>query len=870
MNSAFVKMILRLTNFRTHKKSEYSLGEKGITLISGPSGVGKSSLLMAIQYALFGKLKRVVSIGEKKCEVELIFPSSFFIGAASETRISRIVRRSNPHLLKVFGAPKPTPPTPAWIEGVEAQEKINLLFGENFDVTGYIAQDPDKSFMLKRPSDKFDFLEAFAFKDSNIYKIKKYAKDLVAQRNNELVAAQALARDAAAVFKSLEAPAEIPFPKKCSVGNHPIVEKNARIRAETARKNIASKTKHVQRLREHESEVAILEAQMKAAEENHERVQSAHEKTLGELDAANFIGDSELERMEQELEALKSDAMNGELRAKLERDVASLASLQKCEKERLEAERDEMKAVLWSEMSRPEVVDMIEEFKEILADKKRMRDLRQSERECDALAAKTEANLRKVYSKQGDICDADIEEEIESLNQRLMLLREQIKNYTKVYSCPACSAKLRVQNDSLVAAAAPALPKAGCCVSDEELVDDIKKAEQEVEREAVRLAHLRRAMAEKKTAAQRISLVQADIQIFVCKYAEKDFQLENCENNLEEDMATSEEYLREHDGIQTRLAGVESALKEEKYSASFVKLRREVQALQKRVENLPPPRTRGGGEDAIRVATEEVAEQRSRRAIKRSAEEREIKERVQLQKSGSRLEELEVKRASLEKKSVELAAGGSIAEILEEIAGSEQALSDNEELLRKIGLFHANRIEIQEYEKQREKMETRSRDVDKALISWTISKTLQSKIKDAEYLALHNVVCAINSHAEWYLDRFFTEDGISVVLKTSRESAVGASSKSAIDVEIHYKGVEIDLEMLSGGERARVMLAYTLALGELFAVPMLMLDECTASLDQETTSLVVEAVRESYFATKLILVVAHQCVSGIFDVEVCI
>jgi len=69
--------------------------------------------------------------------------------------------------------------------------------------------------------------------------------------------------------------------------------------------------------------------------------------------------------------------------------------------------------------------------------------------------------------------------------------------------------------------------------------------------------------------------------------------------------------------------------------------------------------------------------------------------------------------------------------------------------------------------------------------------------------------------------------------------------------------------ILSGGELTRVVLAYTLVLSEIFNTPLILLDECTASLDQELTSEVFETIREKSHG-KLILIIAHQVVSGSF------
>ena len=70
--------------------------------------------------------------------------------------------------------------------------------------------------------------------------------------------------------------------------------------------------------------------------------------------------------------------------------------------------------------------------------------------------------------------------------------------------------------------------------------------------------------------------------------------------------------------------------------------------------------------------------------------------------------------------------------------------------------------------------------------------------------------------------------------------------------------------MLSGGELSRIILAYTLALAEMFNTPLIMLDECTSSLDADTSEIVFDAIKEN-FNNKLIIIIAHQVVKGHFD-----
>jgi DNA repair exonuclease SbcCD ATPase subunit len=139
---------------------------------------------------------------------------------------------------------------------------------------------------------------------------------------------------------------------------------------------------------------------------------------------------------------------------------------------------------------------------------------------------------------------------------------------------------------------------------------------------------------------------------------------------------------------------------------------------------------------------------------------------------------------------------------------------------------------------------------------------LKEKILEAESIAILNIIETINNHSQIYLDYFFIENPILVKLKSFKETK--KDNKPQINIDIEYKGMETDLSSLSGGELSRVILAFTLALSEIFNCPILLLDESTASLDQDTTTIVFEAIKEN-FKNKIVIIVAHQVVLGIFD-----
>jgi ABC-type transport system involved in cytochrome bd biosynthesis fused ATPase/permease subunit len=113
------------------------------------------------------------------------------------------------------------------------------------------------------------------------------------------------------------------------------------------------------------------------------------------------------------------------------------------------------------------------------------------------------------------------------------------------------------------------------------------------------------------------------------------------------------------------------------------------------------------------------------------------------------------------------------------------------------------------------------------------------------------------------LEHFFPDNPINVTISAFKETKSN-DAKPQINLDIDYRGIEHDLSMLSGGEMSRVILAFTLALAEIQDSPLILLDECTSSLDHELTSSVIDGLKEN-FGEKLVLLIAHQVVQGSFD-----
>ncbi len=162
-------MKLKLKNFRCYTEKEFEFGDKGMILLSGQSGCGKTSILSAINFVLFNSGTKVVTNGKTSCSVQL------------EIQDLKIVRNKRPNRLVLTNIS-----TGEEYEDDSAQEIINQKFGSKFDSTSYVQQNANNTFILMKPIDKLAFLEELAFHDINLQKIKEVCQKNISKQKEEL------------------------------------------------------------------------------------------------------------------------------------------------------------------------------------------------------------------------------------------------------------------------------------------------------------------------------------------------------------------------------------------------------------------------------------------------------------------------------------------------------------------------------------------------------------------------------------------------------------------------------------------------------------------------------------------------------------
>jgi exonuclease SbcC len=807
-------MKIRLQNFRCYTDATFDFGDGGLALLSGPSGQGKSTILMGIFFALFGEGTKVQTYGKTSCRVELEFDGM------------KIVRTKRPNRLVLNDV----------YEDASAQEIINRKFGDTFKTSGYIQQNNIDSFIMMSPIEKLTFLEKFAFRDVNLGKIKGRCKAHISKRNEELVGAVSQLSMARNILDEMEQPNEVKFPLKCKKGQREKVIKNENIRFKNCNTLIRRSEKRVKEFTNEINDLRILEATLQSRKETFEELEEKLEDLGVEIDDQIYEGDEELANYEKRLEVSLARRKLHVMEDQLEDDLDKLEKMRRVEETGLEEEKKNIDDVLWKEYSKAELATTISELKGCLSDLDRVETLRKEMKRC-------KVDPEKHHNHKQEL--TQYTEELED-KQRL---RDRFLARQELYSCPSCATKLRLLNESLYLADD---------VDDEDIEADLNTIQEDIQNLKYNISKLQRVIPDEENKLDRIKEIEIEIQEILSSYEETPDA-----NGVREDL----EYLRDYQANQTelekKLKELDQSINQEKFSSSYSTFKRGVEKLEEEVEKL---RQKSGDADE-KMNEEELRE--------RIVEQRQTRDKLrELEKRRDKMIENrdKCKRILDQTKSKHMNTYGGIQdedELEEKKRLEEKKITDqenkrkrHEQNLQLITSWEKYQEDLENYQVWETKVEELEKREKEARNEYAAATMLKDKILEAESIAMVNIVDSINAHARVYLDSFFQDHPISVQLQPFKQTK--KATKPQISIVIEYKGMEADLKMLSGGELSRVILAYTLALAEMFNTPLVLLDECTASLDQDLTSDVFDAIREN-FNGKMTLFIAHQVITGTFD-----
>lgn len=692
-------------------------------------------------------------------------------------------------------------------ENEAGQAIINAMFGKKFDTIGVVKQNSVNSFVGKSPAEKLEFLESFAFNGVDLTELKKRLSVRTKTCESELDASIAKVSTAEEIFARMEVPEEVKCKRTTekSMNNEIIRLKKARIRRDAL-------TEELTRLNGLIANGRVSNAELNGKREALRDLITRIESEEGKLKLAEhaYVGDAELAELEDLFKELIVQRDYEVRKSKYNEDFKRLESMKEAEMRELKGQYEAKAKQNWGKMPKEEVVECLAQFKSSLTDARKL------ERAREQLACLEYVNIEKLN------------EELAVCKEKLADARDAISSFV----CPCCKATLRMANEELCTCSSSSSSSVSS-ISKDRLTTEISKLE-------ARVRSLTETIGSAKGTNESIEKLKKTIRSF-------DSELESVAE-LEESISNYEAYILRETKLEEDLKKDKKRIDSGVYSVGVTKL-----------------------EEAL---TKEKSKLKELSKTKRTGvfNEEELRDKIHAQKNARK--DIETLKSSIEaltskKRSIKLVEFVDV-DALEE---QKRALTEEaRELAENIDTLTESVALIERYKEYKAKMDKREeervviqglRDLELAhRAKYNACLKLKEKVAEAESIALTNVINSINAHVQSYLDTFFPADPMSARLCAFKETK--KSEKAMINIEIDYKGAEFKTDMLSGGEYSRLMLAYTLALAELFNSPLLMLDECTSSLDQELTNTVIDGIKSAH-GTKLVIMVVHQAVCGLFD-----
>lgn len=166
-------MELQLRNFRHYRKTDIRF-KSGVTLLNGDSGSGKSTILEAFDYVLYGKLRGQYTHGEKTCSTKLVLGPGVWVQRNSGPGKLELSVNGNKY------------------DGDEAQNILNQMYGsrEVFLASSYLKQGERSPLMTGTNAEKMALIRAISFHEDNVEEAQEKLKSALKKVQSEISEAQ--------------------------------------------------------------------------------------------------------------------------------------------------------------------------------------------------------------------------------------------------------------------------------------------------------------------------------------------------------------------------------------------------------------------------------------------------------------------------------------------------------------------------------------------------------------------------------------------------------------------------------------------------------------------------------------------------------
>lgn len=847
-------MFLKLQNIRCYTDKTFNLPDEGIVLLHGTSGIGKTSILKAIYFALYGKEGKIIKYKERKCSVELHF------------RDIKIVRTKNPnHLSLEYQG--------VTYEQEAAQAIINKLYGNNFNITSYVAQKSIESFIDLTTAKKIEFFNSLAIKDVDILSLKEKTKGIMKTRKETLTVKSNEIRVLRSQLESFNLPEELEYPLKSGSFNQDEIDKERR----NNRLNYDKLTALYKEQKFILGEIEKLNKSKEIYDQNQLQIRLFSEQ---------------LDTTKKELESITEDDLDYNtvykiitkyilyLETKIEYENEK-QDLNTYTRDILNKYNTEIKELENSINNLKFDSDYYEKIKYIQNNTKLLKSImddliitRIALKDYNSKFIKNKLNTLKSELEILEKSISEIESKLFNNKNSLKMLQKD-----KYHKCPSCSSGLILTED---------------CIK----IYDVATNMQQRKLINNQIEQLNDELTNKK--AEKDKLVN-DIKIlerleynvdnrFITMYYELcnslDFTSEY--QKLKEQADVYEQNTNKVNGIKQTIENINKGSEN-----SIVLKRNKLSKIKTRYDSIKTEKINLFKRDSeVDILNKLLLEYDNEFETIKSLDdldefdEADIKDvltgiikimDVKMSNSNTTRQtksKLQNKITELEGKIIELNkveySSDTIDNLIERKEEIVEAINEREKKKtvydkreKKLERYLANYNEINRYNKLKSDIEVCEREEQAYIKSLNVSEKFLKILTEAETISISNTLENINMSIKYYMDHFFPEGNMQMALTPFKENKKG-DKQTGLDVEIYYNGEKTDLECLSGGEYDRCLLILFLSFNSMVEGDLIMLDECLSSLNGELVEEIIDILKNT-LKGKLVLVTLHQANVGIFD-----
>lgn len=810
-------MKVTIDSFRHHASYTVDVKRGSITLISGQSGIGKSTIFRAMQWCLYGKLQHYTPILKPRARttVTITYPLS-----SEETW--EIMRQGHPNLFRITIGENV-------YSGTDAEALVLEHFGnEDVFLSCCYLEQMNRNHLLSLPqTERLKVLHHLSFSSTSPEEIKRVLAVAISETKKEFDALK---------IKHITSSNEL---ERFSplIGDEEKANTIYNLSREEIEGNIATTTASIKELevkqkkreqalalsREYEEKEAtytqqLLRLEAKLREYPPEDVLEARTESLKRKQRAKEQ-EAERERLAREV---------SELEKRMEEAKAGFYSIRE---DSSDADRQDIETWTMNPKHTREAYDQAVKHEDLLDYGKGV--IKESFREHTRLRGSMES-----YSTEGVIKDLetilaqqeylDIKTRISKLKDHHSISEAMEKKERALaairrinsYSCPHCKNLFALENGTAVAVDTTGSKEEGDLATLRKKLQDADVTIRDLEMEAKEKKDLERRL-------DKLNPVPEDIILLDPVKRSHAISLLDKLRNLPRKLSTPE----------FASGAIWASFRKKKYHEDYHDTKREHSRKKHTLDLFPP---------SDPTSLEPILPEETRAANDR-------KEFHQIQ---GRYKELGKQLKAISNNITSFTIPPDLSTELSKVRLSKEELQS---LLKQKDIVD----KVAELQSEVDEMDTQ---MDTLIDKYKELNTIMEVAKQIEHEVLTSVVEGINENLAVIGGKLF-DTPINLQLKLDRELKTRVGTKPDVNISITYQGAEYKLNQLSGGEQDRVSLALLLALSQLSSVGFLLLDEASAYLDQEYRERVVDVLR-TFCGDKCILSIEHEAVSGLYDKEI--